>query len=113
LKPTLPNPPIYHKDGERNLPKAMADIERAIAEGRHSRTCMHVCHGCREWVDAIYYRTDKGAELCARCSHAAGKLGEDIALRLGVIEHSEFQRIKAAQARTQAILNQAKGMMAP
>jgi len=40
-----------------------------------------LCHGCREWVPAIYHTTTDGRRLCPKCADEIGEGPESFRLR--------------------------------
>lgn len=40
----------------------------ALANGTFAPEKQYVCHGCRQWVDGLYFRTLDGLDLCRACA---------------------------------------------
>lgn len=58
-----------------------ADIDRAIAEGRHSTKAEHVCGLCREWGEHYHVMQD-GVAICRVCWKKYVKPAEEEELKV-------------------------------
>jgi hypothetical protein len=69
------------RPNDERMAAVLADIERAIAEGRHTRPGEHrtVCTVCGEWVECMYDAPHDGAPAC--CILCAAKRGDESAIK--------------------------------